>query len=213
MREEQCIPEDAIKITLINRLAPEKGLHFAIEGITQALSALPTDVRIRVKVLIAGDGPLRSQIQADIKRYSLDSVCILWGEAAPTDVVTLLAISDIFLYTWTRGTNYSMAVVGAMAAGCAVIASTRPLSNAKLLAEGRGIAIPAEDVEQISKALVLLITDPELCRQMGLLARNYVATQHNATMLRRALMSATYWSALHEFLDKSESDVGTESRS
>jgi len=200
MRAEHGIPEDAIIITLINRLVPEKGLHLAIEGIAQALSALPPNVRARVKVLIAGDGPLRSQVEADIGRHRLDSVCRLWGEAAPSDVVTLLAISDIFLYSGTRGTNYSMAVLEAMAAGCAVIATTRPLSNAKLLAQGRGIAIPAEDVEQICEALVWLVNNPELCRQMGHLARNYVATQHNATMLKRALMRTTFWSELDEFL-------------
>ncbi len=204
LRVEHGIPEEAIIITMINRLAPEKGLHLAIEGIAQALSALPPNVRARVKVLIAGEGPLRPQVEADIGRHRLDSVCRLWGEAAPSDVVTLLAISDIFLYSGTRGTNYSMAVLEAMAAGCAVIATTRPLSNAKLLAEGRGIAIPAGDVEQICEALMRLVNDPELCRQMGHLARDYVATQHNATMLKRVLMRATFWSELDEFL-KTES--------
>ena len=200
LRAEHGIPADAIIITLINRLSPEKGLHLAIEGIAQALSALPPDVRMRVKVLIAGDGPLRSQVEADIKGHGLDLVCRLWGEAAPSDVVTLLAISDIFLYSGTRGTNYSMAVLEAMAAGCAVIATTRPLSNAKLLAEGRGISIPAGDVEQICEALARLVNDPELCRQMGHLARNYVTTQHNALVLKRALMRATFWSELDQFL-------------
>jgi glycosyltransferase involved in cell wall biosynthesis len=213
MRAEQDLPEDAIIITLINRLAPEKGLHLAIEGIARALLALPIAVRARVKVLIAGDGPLRTQVEAEIGRYGLDSVCRLWGEAAPSDVVTLLAISDIFLYCGTRGTNYSMAVLEAMAAGCAVIATTRPLSNAKLLAQGRGIAIPAEDVEQICESLVRLVNDPELCRQIGHLARNYVVTQHGAVMLKRALMRAAHWSALHEFFDSSKVVVGSESES
>jgi glycosyltransferase involved in cell wall biosynthesis len=201
MRAEQGIPEDAIIITLINRLAPEKGLHLAIEGIAQALSALTSGVRMRVKVLIAGDGPLRSQVQADIGRRGLDSVCKLWGEAAPPDVVMLLAISDIFLYSGTRGTNYSMAVLEAMASGCAVIASTRPLSNAHLLADGRGIAVPAEDFEQMCQALVLLLNDLELCHKMGQLARNYVATHHSAATLRRNLMRASCWSSLDKFLN------------
>lgn len=200
LRAEHAIPEEAIIITMINRLAPEKGLHLAIAGIAQALSALPPNVRTRVKVLIAGDGPLRSQVEEEIGWYGLDSICRLWGEAAPPDVVTLLALSDIFLYSGTRGTNYSMAVLEAMAAGCAVIATTRPLSNAKLLAEGRGIAIAADDVEQIGEALVRLVKDPELCRQMGYLAREYVATQHNSRMLKRTLMRATFWSELDEFL-------------
>ena len=199
-RVEHGIPEDAVIITLINRLAPEKGLHLAIEGIARALSTLSTDARARVKVLIAGDGPLRSQLEADIGQHGLDLVCKLWGEAASSDVVKLLAISDIFLYSGTRGTNYSMAVLEAMAAGCAVIASTRPLSNARLLADGRGIAVSAERLEQLSQALVLLLNDLELCREMGQLARNYVAVHHSASIVRRSLLRASYWSSLDQFL-------------
>ncbi|HJT55528.1 MAG TPA: D-glucuronyl C5-epimerase family protein [Ktedonobacteraceae bacterium] len=200
MRAEQGIAEDARVIVLINRLAPEKGLEIAITAIGQALAALSTDIRARVRVIIAGDGPLRFQLQANIRQHGLDAICTLWGEASPSDVVTLLAISDIFLYCGTRGTNYSMAVLEAMAAGCAVIASTRPLSNAKLLAGGRGIAVPTEDIKQTCDALVRLLNDPELCRQMGRLARDYVVTEHNAAKMKCALLRATYWASLNEFL-------------
>jgi len=193
MRAEQGIAEEAIVITLINRLAPEKGLHFALEGIALALSALPPDVRARVRVLIAGDGPLRSQVEADIWRHSLDSVCILWGEANPSDVITLLGISDIFLYSGTRGTNYSMAVLEAMAAGCAVIASVVPQSNARLLAEGRGIALVPGNATEIATALARLCSDLVLCRQMGQKAREYVANYHTAVMLKRSLLRASFF--------------------
>jgi len=104
----------------------------------------------------------------------------------------------------------SMAVLEAMASGCAVIASTRPLSNAHLLADGRGIAVPAENVEQTSQALILLLNDLELCYQMGNLARDYVARHHSAAMFRRSLLRVTKWSSLDEMLtigQKSESVV------
>ncbi len=200
IRAKQGIRGDAITITLINRLAPEKGLNIAIEGIARAVSVLSTDVRERVKVLIAGDGPLRSQVEVDIRRHGLDSVCELRGEVAPSEVVTLLAISDIFLYSGTRGTNYSMAVLEAMASGCAVIASTQPFSNEKLLAEGRGIAISAGDPDQAAQALVRLLTDMDLRRRMGKSAREYIATYHSETSFRRVLQRATYWSELDSIL-------------
>ncbi len=94
----------------------------------------------------------------------------------------------------------SMAVLEAMASGCAVIASNRPLSNAHLLADGRGIAVPAEDVEQTSQALIHLLNNLELCRQMGSLAKHYVATHHSAAMFRRSLLRVTKWSSLDELL-------------
>lgn len=169
-------------------------MDVAVEGIALALSQLPAEIQRQVRVLIAGEGPLRSQVEVEIQRYKLDSTCMLVGEAKPAGVVRLLAISDIFLYTGTRGTNYPMAVLEAMAAGCAVVASTSPQSNAKLLADGRGIAVVPGDALSIAMALVRLCTDRECCYQMGQRAREYVTHFHSAEMLRRSLLRATYFS-------------------
>ncbi len=193
MRADRGISEDAIVITLINRLTPEKGLSFALEGIALSIAELPVATCKRVKVLIAGDGPLRSQIEADIVRYNLATVCTLYGEANPADVSMLLRLSDIFLYSGTRGTNYSMAVLEAMAAACAVVASILPRSNARLLAEGRGIAIMPADAHQISMALTLLCNNQALCQRMGLAAREYIATYHSAEMLRNTLLRVSHF--------------------
>ncbi|MDQ2715317.1 MAG: glycosyltransferase, partial [Chloroflexota bacterium] len=193
MRAELGIAEEAIVITLINRLSAEKGLRFALEGIARALAALPADTRARVKVLIAGEGPLRAQVETDILLHDLESVCVLWGEAQPADVLLLLGIADIFLYSGTRGTNYSVAVLEAMAAGCAVIGSLVPQSNAKLLAGERGIAVKAADAAEIGAALVRLCGDPALCRHMGQRAREYITTHHNPLMLKRSLLRASFF--------------------
>lgn len=196
-REQQGIAADAIVITMINRLAVEKGIHIALQGISQALSRLAAELRTQVQVVIAGDGPLRAQVEAWIHDEGLSACCVCWGEATPADVELLLSITDIFLYTGIRGTNYSMAVLEAMAAGCAVIASMEPRSNERLLAEGRGIAVPAGDAQAVSAALVQAINDGPLCRQMGRLARGYIAARHSAEALRRCLLQATYWPVNH----------------
>ncbi len=190
LRAKLNIPADSIVIAMTCRLAAEKGIHIALNGISQTLSELSQEVRRRVKVIIAGDGPLRPQIEEDIHTRQLDHTYTLWGETSPSDVVSLLGIADIFLYTSIRGACLSMAVLEAMASACAVIASTRPLSNEKLLAEGRGIAVPAENVEQTSNALTRLINDAELCLNMGRAARHYVEQQHNATVFKRVLTRA-----------------------
>ena len=192
-RMAQGLAEDAIVITLINRLAVEKGLRFALEGIALALSTLPLQVRERVKVLIVGDGPLRLQVEADIQRHRLSSLCVLWGEAKPHEVIMLLGISDIFLYSGTRGTNYSVAVLEAMAAGCAVVATVMPQSNAQLLAEGRGIAVTPASAPEISSAIVRLCNDTILCQQMGQMAREYVAAYHSPLALQRSLLRASFF--------------------
>ena len=193
IRRAQGLAEDAIVITLVNRLIPEKGLNFAIEGIAWALAQLAPIIRQRVRVLIVGDGPLRTQVEATIADYRLEKVCIVWGEAGPSEVVMLLGISDIFLSSGTYGTNYSMAVLEAMAAGCAVIATTSPQSNIHLLAEGRGLVIAPADARATGTAITHLCNNQTLCRQMGQAARAYVEHYHSPAMLQRTLSRIGYF--------------------
>jgi glycosyltransferase involved in cell wall biosynthesis len=200
LRQQNGLAADAIVLTMICRFSPEKGIEIALESISWALSTLSPALRERVRVIIAGDGPLRKKVEEDIRRRGLNQTCVLWGEAFAEDVVSLLSISDIFLYTSTRGACFSMAVLEAMASGCAVVASTLPPSNAHLLAEGRGIAVSPGDAEHTAEALVKLINEPDVRRHMGRLARNYIAANHSPQMLRRSMMRATRWCGLDELL-------------
>ena len=206
----QCgIPADAHLISMICRFAPEKGIDIALKSIRLALAALQPEQRKHLLFVLAGNGPLKEQIEEEIDALDLRDVCRLWGEASPEDVATLLSISDIFLHTSTRGAYYSMTVLEAMASGCAIIASDQPPLNAQLLADGRGIVVPAGDVEQTARALVSLWDIPP-GHQMGADARRYIQRSHSPTSLRRVLQRATYWSKCDSFLDTrniSESDL------
>ncbi|HLQ30948.1 MAG TPA: D-glucuronyl C5-epimerase family protein [Ktedonobacteraceae bacterium] len=202
VREKNGIAADALVIAIVCRLSAEKGLEIALEAIKQAISTLAVSVgnmhQGGVRVIIAGDGPLRQQLEKHIAALNLREVCILWGEAPVDEVITVLGISDIFLYTSWRGAGYPLAILEAMASGCAVVASTEPIANAYLLTEGRGIAVPPGDVAQTSAALVRLLSNREGCHQMGQLARSYVAQYHSPAVFRRTLQRATHWAALDE---------------
>jgi glycosyltransferase involved in cell wall biosynthesis len=200
IREKNNMPADAIVISMICRLAPEKGLEIALEGISQALSALPPDQRALVRVIFAGDGPLRKQLESDIRMRSLSQTCKLCGEASEEAVISLLDLSDIFLFTSWRAAGYPLAILEAMASCCAVVATDEPLANVRMLTEGRGILVAVGDAEQTGKALVRLINDPALRHQMGTLAREYIAVKHNPALFRRVWMRATYWSELNSLL-------------
>ena len=198
LRIQKDIPPDAVLVAVVCRFAPEKGIDIALEAIDRAYRVLPPRQRSLLRVVIAGGGPLRAEIEQDIIKRGLDTTCLLWEEISPQEVRQLLGISDIFLYASRRGACFSMAVLEAMASHCAVIATTEPLSNAHLLSSGRGIALPANDLQQMADALVRLVSDKELCVQMGRLARDYIAAQHSVTMFRRSLLRVTRWAALDE---------------
>jgi len=188
LRAAQDLPADALIVAIVCRLAPEKGLDIALASIEDVLARLAPEQRARLRVVIAGDGPERASLERDARRRGLTQTCHFWGELAAEDVRALLSISDIFLYTSTRGACMAMTVLEAMASGCAVIASTEPLANAALLAQGRGIAVPPADLAQTSDALLLLLDDAPLCRSMGMAAREYIRVYHSPAAFRDVLL-------------------------
>ncbi len=202
LRKEKGLAEDDLVVAIICRLALEKGLDVAIAGIAQALFMLPPEVQKRVRIVIAGDGPLRDQVAEAIEQHDLQQTCLLWGNIPSDEVHDLLAISDIFLNTTVRGTCFPMSILEAMAAGCAVIASTQPISNIQLLEEGRGIAVASGNIGETAQALVQLLTDAELRHKMGHMARQYIATQHSPAQFRRSLQRITSWFELDTLLQE-----------
>lgn len=191
-RQGKGLAADAVVIAMVCRLAPEKGLDIALESIDRALRELALDLRTRVRVVLAGDGPLRAFVSAEIQKRGLTENVVLWGETGAQDVIALLGMSDIFLYTSTRGACFSMAILEAMASACAVIASPLPPANVPLLAQERGIVVPAGDAARTAKALLQLVNDRELCRRMGERARAYVEVQHNPAAFKQTLLRAVY---------------------
>lgn len=202
LREQYGIAANAIVVTLASRFMPEKGLDIAVKSIDCALAALPPELRERVRVIFAGDGPLRVQIEQDIQKYGLSQSCQLWGNLSSEEVFSLLSISDIFLNTTVRGTCLPMSILEAMASGCAVIATKEPLANACVLAEGRGIVVSSGDVEQTSTALIQLVNDAELRQQMGSQARAYIAAQHSPLQFRRILFKVTRLAVYNDVVEE-----------
>jgi glycosyltransferase involved in cell wall biosynthesis len=191
-RLQMGLAPDAVVIAMINRLAVEKGLSTAVEALHMMMQALAPDLRARVRVAIAGDGPLRAQLQADLASHNMEDICLVLGEQTPQEVARLLGISDIFLYAGTRGTN-PVAVLEAMAAACCVVATLAPALVGRYLDNGRGLAIPVGDVVAMKEALVEAVSDLPEGRVKGARAREYVARRFTAHALRRALLRATFW--------------------
>lgn len=192
-RAEAGIPADAILVCMNNRLAPEKGMDTAIEAFRRALEMTPEPVRSRVRFVIGGGGPLRGQIEEDLKRAGLDEICTLWGEATVPEVATILGMSDIFVYASIRGTNVSVALLEAMASGCAIVGTTSPISHAHILSEGRGTPIAPDDMEALARAIAQYLVNPAAVRLAGEKAREYARQYHSVEALRRCLLRATGW--------------------
>jgi glycosyltransferase involved in cell wall biosynthesis len=146
----------------------------------RALATLPGQA---FEALIVGDGPERSQIEAEIRRLDLQARVRLAGERS--DVPELLAESDVFVLS-SRSEGLPVSVLEAMAAELPVVA-TDVGGLAELVVDGEtGILVPPGDEAALTEALGRVVADRELRRRLGTAGRARAESSFDLSAFRRA---------------------------
>ncbi len=149
-REFGLAPDDEV-VAMVSRLRPEKAHDVAIEAIRQLAPDRP-----RLKLLIAGNGPMRDSILR--QRVGVEDRVILAGERS--DVMGVLDAADIFLHP-SHHEALPTAVIEAMAASTPVVATAVGGIPEIIAAPSLGMLVPAPpDADSIAAALAGLLDDP-----------------------------------------------------
>ena len=170
-RPELAIPGDAIVIGYVGRMVPIKDLRTLLTAFGLALAKQPN-----LWLVLAGDGPIRDDLQALAHRSGIaERVRFLgWTEDLPRTYATLdiCALSSL-----NEGTP--VAAIEAMAAGKAV-ASTAVGGVPDVIENGvTGLLVAPGSNEALAEALVRLAADPNERRRLGEAARLSVAARYS----------------------------------
>jgi glycosyltransferase involved in cell wall biosynthesis len=183
-RQELGITSDSIVVNVTCRLSQEKGIEYLLPALKQAI-----EKNSKIVCLVIGMGSMYSSASTFITEHNLGNRIQLMGDATPIRVRDLLQISDIFIYSGVTGSNISLAVLEAMAAKCAIVATNSPRSHEGLLANNRGIIVPIRNSAAIAKATILLAEDNSLRKLMGNNARRWVIGHHSLKALNESITS------------------------
>ncbi len=172
-RRRWDLDADAPVVISVGRLSVEKGLDLVLAAAAG---------RPRATFLVAGDGPLRAQLE----RSAPPNVRFL-GRLERDEVASLHRSADGFVYAGRQGANTPYAVLEAMASGLPVVATTAPEAHRAMLADGRGIAVEPDDAAGLANGIHRLLADADLRASMGAAARAYVETNHAPDQLDEAV--------------------------
>jgi glycosyltransferase involved in cell wall biosynthesis len=167
VRETFGIPLEAPLLGSVCRLHLQKGYADLLTALTRVQARVPA-----VRLLLVGEGELRSQLEAQAQAMGLSEAVIFAG--ARTDVPEILAGLDVFVLPslWEGMSN---AVLEAMAAGLPVVA-TGVGGTPEVVVDGvTGLLVAAGDAGALARSLTRLLCDPELRRRMGQAGRERVA--------------------------------------
>jgi glycosyltransferase involved in cell wall biosynthesis len=156
---EFWLPHHAPIVGNVAALVGHKGQKHLIEAARRVLPQMP-DARF----IIAGEGELRPALERQIKDHHLEKHVLLAGFRP--DVLSLHKAFDIFVMSSvTEGLGTSL--LDAMAAGKPIVA-TRTGGIPEVVADGEtGLLVPPRDEEALADAIVRLLKDPDLRREMG----------------------------------------------
>lgn len=171
VRKDLGLREDDIFLLSIGRLTYQKGHEFLVQAMAKVVSHFPNG-----KIGICGDGPLRSQLEKQIKEAGLSNHVNLLG--AWEDVSPLLASAEIFILP-SRWEGLSRALMEAMAAGLPVIA-TEVDGIKDLITNGvNGLLVPSEDAEALRNSILQLIDNTEMRKRIGAAGQAHVIQTHS----------------------------------
>jgi len=174
-RERFGLPADAFVVGFVGRFVPIKDLPTLLAGFRAALGDVP-----RARLLLAGDGPMRSLLTAEAARLEIaDRVHFIgWTE----DLPDLYGALDVCVLT-SLNEGTPVAAIEAMAAGTAVIA-TSVGGVPDVIAHGRtGLLVPPTDPVELARAIAMLARDSAGRREITELARRDVAERFSIDRL------------------------------
>ena len=133
-----------------------------------------------VEFLLAGDGPLREELERQAQELGLGNRVIFLGDRR--DIPSVLASLDVAVLT-SSSESLSNVLLEAMAAGLPAVAY-RVGGNAELLNEERGVLVPAGDEEGFASAVARLLASSSMRSQLGNNARQFVGENFSLERVR-----------------------------
>jgi glycosyltransferase involved in cell wall biosynthesis len=115
-RARMKIPDDALVIGHVGRLAQEKNLGFLAEGVALLLQRLP-----QARFLVVGDGPWRDELKQVFAAHEVADRLLLAGKRTGRVLREAYRAQDVFAFA-SKSETQGMVVAEAMAAGVPVVA-------------------------------------------------------------------------------------------
>jgi sugar transferase (PEP-CTERM/EpsH1 system associated) len=158
--------DEAVVFGIVARLVPVKSHRTLIDAFRRVLGACPA-----ARLLIAGDGPCRGELELQAQQAGLGPAVTFAGEVRDTE--RMLNGMDVYMLSSTdEGMNLTL--LEAMATALPVVA-TAVGGNPEVVADKlSGLLVPPLDPQAMAEAMLALARDPQRRAALGAQGRRRV---------------------------------------
>lgn len=152
-------PPEIPVVGVVGRLIEQKGHSFLLAAMRRVLDAVP-----EARLAVLGDGELRPSLQTQAAELEIADRVHFLGYR--DDAAALTAQFDVAVIP-SLWEGFGLVCLEAMAASRPVVAS-RVSAIPEIVVDGdTGLLVPPRDPDALAAAIVRLLADPDLARQMG----------------------------------------------
>jgi glycosyltransferase involved in cell wall biosynthesis len=164
-------PGKRFRFVTVGRLVPYKGFDLILEAMAQS-----AELRRDAELVVIGDGPFRTALEAQTSELGLSSIVTFAGWIAHANLQEHLRSAQAFAFPSLREFGGGV-VVEAMACGLPPIVVNYG-GPGEIVSDECGIRLPMsprkELVDRLSEAMTTLLRDPDWCRRMSTAALDRV---------------------------------------
>ena len=153
------LPDSVVAVGTVGRLVPVKDQATLIRAVARLRSQ-----NVDATLLIAGDGPLRAELEALARAERIAPHVRFLGHRPDVEVV--LAGLDVFVLC-SLSEGLSNTILEAMASGVPVVSTSVGGADELVQPGVTGLLVPAAQPDALASALAILSTSPARRREMG----------------------------------------------
>ncbi len=173
---------DAFSVLFVGRLGTEKGLPVLLDAVADLRDRLAPRP---VELLMVGDGPLRSDLEAQGRTLGLDST--FFGSVGQHELLALYHRADAFCLASFRE-GIPVVLMEAMACEIPCVAP-RITALPELIDDGvEGLLATAGRPDHFADALERIAVDPDLARNLGKAGREKVVAEFTTDATVRGMV-------------------------
>ena len=148
------------EVVFAGRLVAEKGTQILVE----AWQKIPSKLQQKSRLTIIGDGPELVKL----KRLTQSTANIRFaGELDHSSTLKYFNKSDLLVCPTLWAEPFGLTIIEAMGAGIPIIASEIGAPQELIRSEKTGLLVKAGDAAVLAKALIHLIKNPDIAKDMG----------------------------------------------
>ncbi len=176
IREALSLAPDTPLVGTVSVLRSWKGHRYLIDAAHQIKDAFP-----QTRFLIVGDGPIRADLEENIRERGLANTVLMTGHRE--DISDIIASLDILVHPSYANEGIPQTLLQGLAMETPIISSDLKPQLEVIKHRETGLVVPMKDSQALAQAISTLLQDPDLRKTLTSQGRDWVQQFSKERML------------------------------